>query len=65
MIRSLLRFVRAGATPAQARCVTRALSDTYTERQLGSYSEPRPKEVAKVRQILERCAVTLPLQPLP
>jgi hypothetical protein len=58
-------LVRAGATRDQARCVTQALSDTYDERQLGSHSEPGADEVAKVRLILERCKVTLPLQPLP
>jgi hypothetical protein len=58
-------LVRAGATREQARCVTQGLSNTYDERQLASHSEPGKDEVAKVRLILGRCNVTLPIQPLP
>ena len=62
-------LVQAGATPEQARCVTRALSDTYDANQLGSHSSPRSDpyedEYQTTRDILKRCNVTLPLQPPP
>ena len=72
---------QAGATPAQARCVTDGLSASFDESQLGSHSEPslaRPKpkpsdppgtkyqnEFEVTREILKDCDVTLPLNPLP
>jgi hypothetical protein len=71
----------AGATPAQARCVTDGLSAKFDEGQLGSHSapsllRPAPKasdppgtiyenEYESTRDILTQCKVTLPLNPLP
>jgi hypothetical protein len=56
----------AGATPAQAACVTQHLSDKYDENQLGSHSPPTAKEIAAAREIIvKECKVTLPLNPLP
>jgi hypothetical protein len=71
----------AGATPAQAQCVTQGLSDTFDRSQLGSHSAPsllRPakkptdppgtkyeNEYELTRDILRQCKVTLPLNPLP
>ena len=71
----------AGATAAQARCVTKGLSANFDQTQLGSHSEPslaRPKpqpsdpprtkyqnEFEITRDILKTCKVTLPLNPLP
>jgi hypothetical protein len=57
------QLVHAGTTPAQAKCVTDGLSATFDEGQLGSHSSPTDEEVAKTRLILERCEVSLPLQP--
>jgi hypothetical protein len=56
---------RAGATPAQARCVVDGLTKKYAESQLGSHSEPSAGELAFTRGVLKACKVTLPLQPLP
>jgi hypothetical protein len=71
----------AGATSAQAQCVTRGLRDTFDQSQLGSHSAPsllRPvkkptdppgkkyeNEYELTRDILKQCKVTLPLNPLP
>jgi hypothetical protein len=71
----------AGATPTQARCVTEGLSAKFDQNQLGSHSAPsllRPvkkatdppgteyeNEYELTRDILKRCKVTLPLNPLP
>jgi hypothetical protein len=56
-------LVRAGATPAQAQCVTRGLTDTFDENQLGSHSTPTQKELATTRTIFAKCDLKLPLQP--
>jgi len=56
-------LVRAGTTPAQAQCVTRGLTDTFAENELGSHSAPSERELAKTRDILAKCGVKLPLQP--
>jgi hypothetical protein len=71
----------AGATAVQARCVTDNLSATFDASQLGSHSAPsllRPapmpsdppgtkyeNEYELTRDILKKCKVTLPLNPLP
>ena len=56
-------LVHAGTTLEQARCVTKGLTDTFDESQLGSHSTPSEKEFATTRAILSKCKVTLPLQP--
>ncbi len=55
--------MRVGTTPAQAQCVTRGLTDTFAENELGSHSAPSERELAKTRDILAKCGVKLPLQP--
>jgi hypothetical protein len=54
---------RSGATAAQARCVTKGLTDKYSLAQLGSQSAPTDKELTFTRGLLSKCGVTLPLQP--
>ena len=56
-------LVRAGATPAQAQCVTRGLTGTFDENELGSHSAPSQNELAKTRGIFSKCDLKLPLQP--
>ena len=58
------QLVHAGTTVDQARCVTKGLTDKFDESQLGSHSAPTAKELATTRDILSRCQVKLPLQPL-
>jgi hypothetical protein len=66
-------LVKAGTTREQAQCVTKRLSDTFDERQLGSYSDPNAvrdkdhprNEYDRTRDILVKCGVTLPLNSLP
>ena len=58
------QLVRAGTTVDQARCVTKGLTDTFDENQLGSHTKPSARELARTRDILSRCQVKLPLQPL-
>jgi hypothetical protein len=53
----------AGTTAAQARCVTKGLTDKYAVSQLGSHSEPSENELAFTLGLLKRCKVTVPLQP--
>jgi hypothetical protein len=71
----------AGASAEQAQCVTENLSAKFDESQLGSHSapsllRPAPKpsdppgtkyenEYELTRDILKKCKVTLPLNPLP
>ena len=57
------QLVRAGATAAQARCITTALTDTFDVNQLGSHSAPTAKELTTTRGILSKCGVKLALQP--
>jgi hypothetical protein len=56
-------LVRVGATPAQAQCVTRGLTDKFLQSDLGSHSAPSEKELVKTRAIFEKCDLRLPLQP--
>jgi len=56
-------LVRVGATPAQAQCVTRGLTDTFAQNELGSHSAPSERELEKTRGIFTKCEVKLPLQP--
>jgi hypothetical protein len=58
-------LVHAGTTLDQARCVTKGLTDTFDENQLGSHSAPTAKELTKTRAILSKCQIKIPLQPRP
>jgi hypothetical protein len=49
----------AGATAAQARCVTNGLTDKYSVAQLGSHSAPSAKELTFTRGLLAKCGVKL------
>ncbi len=57
------QLVHAGTTVDQARCVTKGLTDTFDESQLGSHSAPTEDELTTTRAILSKCEVKLPLQP--
>lgn len=57
------QLVHAGATSAQARCVTDGLSNKYSLAQLGSHSAPSDKELTFTRGLLAKCGVKLPLRP--
>jgi hypothetical protein len=57
------QLVQAGATVAQAGCVTDGLTNKYTVTQLGSHSEPSAKELEFTRGLLAKCGVKLPRQP--
>ncbi len=74
-------LVKAGATPQQAECVTDGMSAKFDENQLGSHSAPSAlpptrkasdppgtryeNEFELTRDILKKCKITLPLNPLP
>jgi len=49
---------QAGATPAQAHCVTSKLEDTFDVNQLASHSEPSAHESDLTFAILEQCHLT-------
>jgi hypothetical protein len=72
-------LVKAGTTPQQAQCVAGDLPNTFDLNQLGSHSapnvsappttagqtKPNENEYELARDVLKKCGVTLPLNPIP
>jgi len=53
----------AGATEAQARCVTDGLENTFHPNRLGAHSEPTLKELTRTQALLTKCGIrTTPLR---
>ena len=47
----------AGATDAQARCVTDALENTFDPNRLGAHSEPTLAELMRTHDVLTKCGI--------
>ena len=54
---------RAGATEAQARCVTDGLENAFDPNRLGAHSEPTLDELTRAHALLTKCGIrTTPLR---
>jgi hypothetical protein len=49
----------AGLTAEQARCVTEGLETEFEPRLLASHSDPTPEDLARTREVLARCRVSV------